>query len=141
MQPAIVAAVADPTVQVTLGFPWPQTAQDIIGVGEVTSAIDYGPMGTQRARDEDVTVQVLVSVFRPGGQEVEQVASDRAYALLDAIEHHLRMTDPTLGGLLNRKPLLLTGHSMDSAPFADDTAQGRTVEILATFTGSARIRN
>jgi len=96
-------------------------------------------MGPQRQRVETITVEVLISVFRPGGQEQEEIASARAYELLDAVEHHTRMVDQTLGGLV--QSCLLTGHELDSAPFSDDTGQGRTVEVLATFEAKNRVRN
>lgn len=138
--PAVIAAaIDDPAVQVGLGMPWPQTAQDLIAVGGVESQLEPGPMGPQRSRDETLTVEVLISVFRPGGQDQEQVASDRAYELLGAIERHLRMVDPTVGGLV--RACLLTGHRMESDPFDDGTGMGRVVEVLATFAAQARIRD
>lgn len=139
LKPAIIAAIADTTVQVELGYPWPQTAADIVAVGPVRSELTAATMTPQRTRDETLTAEVLISVFRPGGQEVEEIASDRAYELMDAIEHYIRMTDPTLGGLLMW--LFVTAHEADSAPYSDDTTQGRTVEISVTLTGRARTRN
>ncbi len=138
MRPTIVTAIADATVQVTLGVPWPQTAQDLIGVGRVESQFESATMGPQRSRDETITVEVLISVFRPGGQEQEQITSERAYELLGAIERHLRVVDPTVGGLV--RSCLLSSHQMDSNPFDDGTAMGRVVEVLATFTAQARVR-
>lgn len=133
----IEAAINDSEVQVTLGTPFPQESADLIGVGRVESQLEFATMGPQRSRDEALTVEVLISVFRPGGQEQEQIASDRAYALLGAIERHLRMVDPTVGGLVRR--CLLASHQMDSDPFDDGTGMGRVVEVLATFAAQARI--
>lgn len=135
----IATALDDPEVQVSLGYPWPQTAADIVAVGACRATLAAATLGPQRSRDETSTVEVLISVFRPGGQEQEQVASDRAYALLDMIEHHLRTVDPTLGGLVRQ--CVVTSHDMDSAPFDDGTVQGRTVELLVTVTATYRVRN
>lgn len=137
MRDAAVTAINDPAVQIEVGYPWPQTAADIVAVGAVRSTQEPATLGTQRSREETLTVDVLVSVFRAGGQEVEQVASDRAYALLGALERHVRITDTTLGGVVRH--CFLTGHEMDSQPFSDDTGMGRTVEIAATFTAAVRI--
>lgn len=138
--PAVIrTAIADSAVQVSLGFPWPQAADDIVSVGTVRATLESATVGPQRTRDETVTVEVLISTFRAGGEEQEAVASDRAYALLDRIEHHLRTVDPTLGGLVRQ--CLLTSHDMDSAPFDDGVSQGRTVEVLATLTARYRVAN
>lgn len=139
LKAAVVTAINDPAVQVALGFPWPQEAQDIIALGDGRSTVDVATMGQARSRDETLSIDLTVSVFRPGGQEQAEVAQDRAYELLAAIEHHLRTTDPTLGGLVRQ--CLLTEHEIASEPFDDGTTMGRTVEVAATFTALARFRN
>lgn len=138
LQAAIITAVNDPDVLVVVGFPWPQTALDIISVGDVKSNQTTATMTPQRTRDEVLTVDVTVSVFRPGGQEQALPVIQRAYALLGLIGHHFRMDVPTLG--IDIWECLLTDHQMSSQPFSSDTAEGRTTEIAATFTTKARIR-
>src|SRR5690349_410428 len=97
---AAVTAIDDSDVSIVTGAPSDVFAWDLVAVGrEVTSDQDFGPMGTARTRNEQLTCDVTVSVLRPGGQEQESVAATRAYELLGAVELYARKTDTTLGGV------------------------------------------
>ncbi len=136
---AITAAVTDPAVQIVTGRPWPELADDIISVGKVRSHQEPKTFGSGRGFEETLTVEVLVSVFRRGGQEVENTAHARAFELLGLIEHKMRLEDTTVGGTVLW--CWLTDSDHDSEPFTSDTTDGRVTEILATFTAMVRITN
>lgn len=136
---SIVAAVNDPAVQIVTGQPWPQYGNDIISVGKVKSHQEPKSLGTGRTFEETLTVEVLISSYRNGGQEVENVAHARAFELLGMIEHKMRMEDTAVGGTVLW--CWLTDTDTDSEPFPTETAEGRVTEILATFTAMVRITN
>jgi len=110
---------------------------DIISVGRITSAQEPENLSTNRSRWNVLTAEVVISVFRAGGRDQEQVAGDAAYAYLTAIEEYVRVTDTSLGGLVLW--CFCTGHDSAGSTDPDLLGQGRTIEITATFTARARI--
>jgi hypothetical protein len=125
-------------VYVVFGQPANYVPDDIVAVGRITAGQDMATMGTNRSREETLTVDVTVSCFRGGDEDAEIATADRAYDLLRRIEHHVRMTDPTLGGVV--RTCVLTSHESDGATPEDLIDQGRVTEVIATFTAHARIR-
>jgi hypothetical protein len=133
---AIPVAVQDPDVQVGLGFPWPMVSDDIITIGDVRSEQESASLG-KRTRNETLTVEVLISCSRYGGQDQESVVRERARQLLKAIEYHVRVTDTTVGGSVIW--CFRTSSELFSSAFQSDTDAGRVCEIKATFTAFARV--
>jgi hypothetical protein len=124
---------------------------DIVAVTRVSAEIDPATMGNTRSRELNLTAHVIVSVFRPGDDgdlddvDLEKVAGDRAYELLDSLEEYVRVTDTTLafgdtsdgGGVV--RWCFCTGHESDGATAPAVLNKGRCIEIDATFTAKARV--
>lgn len=134
---AAVTAVDDDTVKVCYGHPGTKQPDDIMSVGRITASIDFATVGTNRTRELVLTAEVKVSVFRRGGPDQEQVAGDRAYALMNALEEYVRAVDTTLGGVV--RWCFCTGHDSDGSTDPELLAQGRCIEVDGTFTARARI--
>lgn len=134
---AIKTAINDPAVLITYGHPGQELADDMVGVNKITSGQAPATMSTNRTREETLTAEVIVSCYRGGGQEAEQVAGDRAYYLLGLIENHVRAVDTTLGGVV--RECALTSHDSEGATDPALTAEGRVIEIAAVFTAKFRI--
>lgn len=112
---------------------------DVIGVADLQVSQSVGPMSsTNRSREETLTLTVWVSAFMPGdADDLEEAVSDRAFELLGMIEHYVRQTDTTLGGVV--RDCALTEY--DVTGFLDSLRRvpGRTVDIEATLTAHARV--
>lgn len=126
-------------VLVLYGYPGPYVPEDVVEFSTVTSNQDPATISTNRSREEVLTLEVFITCQRGGGQEMELVCAQRAYALLRAIETYARVTDTTIGGAVRH--CFLTQHQ--SIGHTDPTVieQGRAVEITATFTARARVTN
>jgi len=123
---------------VVFGQPTTYVPDDIVAFGRLTAGQDAATMGTNRSREETLTLDVTVSCFRGGDEEAEIATAERAYELLRRIEHHVRMTDTTLGGVV--RECVLTSHESEGATPEDLIEEGRVTEVIATFTARARIR-
>jgi len=128
-------------VTVTSGAPGPEfgNVTDWVSLMDIRSEQSPGPLGTSRPRDEILTLTVWIGAFRPGGVDQEQVASDAAYALLEALDHYTRQTDTTVGGTVwwcNLTGFQSAGATAESLL---DGGTGRLIEIEATFTARVRI--
>lgn len=130
----------DANVLVSFGHPGPQSSGDMIcWLGLRTQQLE-GPFSTSnRGRDETVEVDVFVSSFMAGESDNDKPASDRAYWLLGQIENAVRTGDPTLNQ--NCLWCFLTATSSKGATEPSTLANGRSVDILATFTARVRITN
>jgi hypothetical protein len=127
-------AAADPGAVVTFDFGEPDTwSDDTVLTMRVTSTQLPGPISPRRVRDETVEVELHIVTRRTTQLE----ADDRAYALLGWIAHHVRMVDPTLGGVALW--CFMTGHDADGFTPDQDRLGGRGTEIIATFTARCRI--
>jgi len=126
-------------VYVCFGQPGTFDPAEIVKIGMISSEQDPATMGTNRGREETLTLEVTISVYRGGGQDQEQVCSDRAYALLRMIADYVHHTDTTLGGAV--RMCFLTSTESDGATDPDRIAEGRTIAIVAKFTAAARITN
>lgn len=128
---------AEADVQIAFGHPGKTQADDIVAFGRISSVQEPVTIGTRRSREETLTLIVVVSIFRAGGPEQEQIASDRAYKLLGDLENHVRKTDTTVGGTV--RDCFLDSHESEGATDPDTIARGRLIEISASFTAHARI--
>lgn len=124
-------------VQVSFGHPGQSQVNDIVAVTRVRTQQEPVTLTPRRTREETLQADVVFSVYRGGGPEMEQVCSDRAYALLAELEEYVRFTDTTLGGVVRHCFLVET----DSDGLTDDgfLANGRLIEVTATFEAVARI--
>lgn len=124
-------------VQVAFGHPGQTQRDDIVAFGRVSAQQEVATQGTNRSREETLTIDVVLSMFRGGGPDMEKVASDRGYELLGQLERHVRMTDTTLGGTVRH--CFLVSHESDGSTDPQILAAGRLIEITATFEAKARI--
>ncbi len=108
---------------------------EIVAFLEVNTRQDPASLGN-RSRNEDVDVQVVISVARAGDDD-DLAVSDAAYAHLRTLEQYVRKTDPQLGGLALW--CFLTSTESFGYTQATQLAQGRLCEIEATFTARVRI--
>lgn len=109
----------------------------IVAFLEVTTRQEPGPLSaTNRSRNEDVDVQVVISVAKAGSDDDLEV-SDIAYGHLRTLAEHVRKVDPQLGGAALW--CFLTASESFGYTQADQLAQGRLCEIEATFTARVRI--
>jgi hypothetical protein len=134
---AAVAAAA-PALQVTYDWGEPDTWSDdcVLFMG-LESTLVPGAMGSQRSRTEEISCEVHVITRRTTQREADLAA----YMLVGWIERHIRMVDPTLGGVALDFGTWLTGHEADGFTPPDDYAGGRGCEVIATFTARVRISN
>ena len=125
-------------VYVVFGQPANYEPDDIVAFGRLTAGQDAATLGTNRSREETLTIDVTVSCFRGGAEDAEIFTADRAYELLRRIEHYARIEDTTLGGIV--RTCVLSSHESEGATPEDLIDQGRVTEIVATFTAKARIQ-
>lgn len=125
-------------VYVVYGQPTNYEPDDIVSLGRLTAGQETATLGTNRSREETLTLDVTVSCFQGGNEDAEIATAERAYDLLRRIEHHVRITDTTLGGVI--RTCVLTSHESEGATPEDLIEQGRVTEVVATFTAHARIR-
>lgn len=124
-------------VQVSFGHPGVTQLNDIVAFMDVSATQEPATLGTRRSRDEDLLLTVMYSIFRAGGAEMEKVAFDRAIELQAQFETQVRVTDTTLGGVVLW--CFLTDIKVASSTDEQTLANGRLVEIEATYTARARI--
>lgn len=125
-------------VNVSFGHPGERRdLLDIVAFTELRTEQAPGPNGTNRARDEDVYVTVMISCFRAGEAEDDLVPSGAAYEILRTLETHVRVTDTTLDGTC----MWCFCSSSNSGGVTDKTllARGRLIQIEAEFRARVRI--
>lgn len=123
-------------VQVCYGHPGVNMADDLVVFGRLETEQEPATMGT-RSREELLTLEVVVSVYRGGGGEQELVTAARAYELLGELETHVRVTDTTLGGVVRH--CFLASYTSEGVTDLDVLAAGRETDITAQFAARARI--
>lgn len=133
--------VVEDNVLVTFGAPGQDALNfnDVVSFEDVTSEQEPATIGPNRPREEVLTLQVVFESFRPGGQDMEQVASDAAYELLGRLERHVRVTDTTVGGTVRQ--CFLTTHRSSGMTEPEDlkALDGRLIQVEATFVALVRI--
>lgn len=125
-------------VYVVFGQPSNYIPDDIVSFGRLTTGQETATLGTNRSREETLTVDVTISCFRAGTEDAEIAAAERAYDLLRRIEHYARMEDTTIGGTV--RTCVLSSHESEGATPEELTEQGRVAEVIATFTAKTRIQ-
>ena len=126
-------------VYVVFGQPSTIEPNEIISFGSIGAGQEKATMGTNRSREETLTLDVQISVVMGGAEEAEIAASRRCYELLRMLEHHVRVTDTTVGQTV--RECFLTSHESPGATPEEVMHKGRMIDVLATFTAKARIRN
>lgn len=137
---AIRTLVDAEQVLVSFGYPAPadlKAYRDAVAVTRVDVDQDVATLSTNRSREETLRLTVVISCWRPGGADQEEVASDAAYGLLEVIERHVRLTDTTVGGTVRH--CFLVSHTSDGETDPQALASGRTIEIEAVFEAAVRI--
>lgn len=99
----IYASVTDETgspVQVVTSRPGQYQANYIVAVAtEIRQEIARPTMGPSRPREAVVELDCVLSVYVPGGEDVQQQAIDRALSMQGLLESYLRQSpNETLGG-------------------------------------------
>lgn len=128
-----------PYVHVCYGTPATFEPEDIISFTSVSSDQTDGPISTNRAREETLTLEVVISCWRGGGQDMELVCARRAYQLLRMLETYARVTDTTVGGSVRH--CFLVQHQSSGTTDPQLLEQGRVIDITARFMAKARISN
>jgi hypothetical protein len=130
-----------PSALVTYGHPGAQSADDMVGVMNVTSDQEVGPLSPQRRREETLTIEVIFSCWRGGADQ--RTVTEAAYTLLALLENYLQdtgvsaSTQITLGGTVRDARVM--GHELAETEDPADMALGRLAEITATVTARVRI--
>lgn len=125
---------------VTYGRPGVNIPDDICMVLGVESDFEPGAIATNRQREETLRLEVMWWIFRPGEVDAEREATTYLYERMGELENLVRLTDPTLGGLVRECSLIQ--HQFDTT-VADDQrgTRGRLAVATATFQAHVRIRN
>ena len=128
---AVLAALADDPdgVDVAFGFVWPPPhLWDIVAVTSTRTTPGDGTVSPNRRRQMTVYQDLSILSFRVTDDEM--VVHDRAYAVLAAIDEHLR-EEPTLGGAVLW--VLSDDVASDGATTTEDAGYGRVCEIAVTY--------
>jgi hypothetical protein len=128
------------TTYVCSGEPSQDVMAELVSIGATEIGQEAATLGTNRGREETLTCEVVLSVFRGGGDEQQPTADARVGQLLTLLEKQVHYTDTTLGGVV--RECFLTAARLDSGPGSlGDNTRGRLAAITATFTAKARILN
>lgn len=113
-------------------------ADDVLMVLDVETAQERGPMSSTRSREEVLEVTIVAHSYRGGGGEVQQTATERAFAMLDALATYLRETDPTIGGTARSNAGIIRTNLVEFSE-EEELAIGRTSEVTAVIEAKARL--
>lgn len=132
--------VATHPVLVTYGHPGTSRPEDVVMFMGVRVNQEPATLSaTNRAREETIELDVVISVARGGGAEVEEVCGARASDLLEALSYYVRITDTTLGGVA--RWCFLDRYETDGYTVQAEQFQGRNISIVATFKAAHRVTN
>lgn len=130
--------VSDDSLAISYG--WPQNDRDrpdAMAFMEIRTQQEPATLGTNRSRDEYIWVTVLVESFRAGEANDDQVPTAVAIDYVRRLERHIRMSDPTLGGLAHW--CMLDQLQSAAATDPDFVAAGRLVVVDCEFKARVRI--
>jgi hypothetical protein len=144
VQQSFAASADFSEVAVTYGQPgnFAMGSNDIVAFRGVQSSHVDATIGPQRSRHETLTLEVVISCWRGGAEEMELVCAQRAYKILRAIEYYARVANTTLSDAAGNPAVLwcfLEQHQSDGATDPQMLEQGRVIEITATFKAEARV--
>lgn len=127
-------------VLVTFGPPGQYQPSAIVAVMDVRATIERPTLGSARSREMKAEVDVVFSVYTPGGEEAQQTSTDSALALLATLETNLR-TSPNerLSGAARDAWVSAANLTASIAVDpASNTPTGRVTEIPTTVTALIR---
>ncbi len=137
-----LSGITGTDVLVCYGEPGKYQPDDIIAVTDVSSSHELQVIAPTRPREETLTVTVVVSCYRGGDDPtgaLQQIVTERAYALLGLVEDYVKVTDPSIGGTVRSLTGPITHDLVEGFSVAADGMNvGRIAEITATFTLFAR---
>lgn len=123
---------------VSSGEPSQDVLYELVSIGTVTVGQAAATLSTNRGREETLTCDVLLTVFRGGDDDQQTDADQRVAQLLTLLEQQVHYEDTTLAGAV--RECFLTSATLDSGPGAmGDNTRGRLAAINAVFTAKARI--
>jgi hypothetical protein len=138
---ALIASQDSPGTYASYGDPGFYQVNEIVVAGNQKVQITRPTSANTRPREEQVDTDVIFSVFAPGGPDQQQVATERAYALLGTFADYFK-TKPneTLSGAC-REAWVSAYDLVESISVHPDTDEvvGRVSEITAIVTSHARI--
>lgn len=136
------ALAAQVGVEITYGSIPTSGADDFILIRSITKRGDFASLGAGSLK-EFLDLDIIISCARGGddtvastGQSTQQIASERAWALLALIEARVR-TDITLGIAQPFWVIVAKAQEIETTP--DESVTGREAEITVTFTAETRI--
>ena len=137
-----VAAELWPAAQTTMGPPPADSPQDLAVIEAARAEITRPTAGgAKRSREEAAEIDLVVSCYRPGDDEEQQLAaSAAAWAMVDQLEDWLRIRGTeTLGGLC--RDAWVSEYSDRDYRLTDDQGYviGRACDVTVTVTANTRI--
>lgn len=134
------AFAGDPEARVCYGLPDDLLSADYVMLGSTKTAWTRAvTRNTAPSRAADLQLIVVISARVFGGEEAQQPATERAFALLDVIDAALD-ADPTVGGVVRDVELDEAEHAEDLAYTADGAlVVGRLADITLTIQAKTRV--
>lgn len=127
-------------VLVTLGDPGNYQPDIIVAIVGGQTPVARPTMGTGRSREKTCAVEVVISVYVPGGDPSQQSALVIAEAMADALEAYLRVAgQETLGGSCREAWVTNNVLAMSNVVSGDGIQTGTAAEITVTVQASIRI--
>lgn len=125
-------AVALPTVQVSYGWPVGTWPAEMIVVASARGRQKWAAY--PKLKDEDITL--TVNFCSSTGGNVQQISTERVFALLAAAETTLR-ADPTLGNVITPQGAAVESWDLTETSY-DDSSNGRTAMLTVVITATSR---
>lgn len=133
----VKSVLADEKVMVTDGLVWADLSNDYAALMDCTVDLAAPTMGTNRARELVINLDVWHSTFIPGGQRDKRPeVRRRLLKHIGLVEHHLRDVDPTLGVV---RECQLTSIQVVSPDDPTYESQGVAIEGTASYRAVVRI--
>lgn len=131
------------TTYVCMGDPSTLAVLEVVSVGDITAGQVPATAGTNRARDETLTCEVVVSVSQGGLDDAQLIVDERAWEIAaqleQAVHYAAGSVDGTLLGGVVRECFVTSVEQIDLKATIDN-AEGRNCTLTVTFTGKARIQ-
>jgi hypothetical protein len=139
---AAQTGVSGDPVLVSYGMPGDYQPGAIVAIAmDVRQPKTRPTMGTGRSRETAAEIDVVVSVYVGGGDEVQQTATDKCVDLCDLIEAYSRTAgNETLGGACRDSWVSNISGPTPSAAFdpTSGAVMGRIAEATVTYTAFIR---
>lgn len=137
MQTACADLFPDDTM-VSWGHPGKTHPRRMVMLMDLASAQDMATLGTNRSRNETLTLRILfVVVLNGSGWQAQRDADLAAMAMLGQLEQFCRVTDTTVGGTV--RECFLTSYDLAGFTPAEEVSAGWRSYLEAVFTAQARV--